>query len=89
MDQKVKLGGSFGYGDSYLEFLFRHFKVFRFHTILHDAAGAVPAHNAKGPGYRYVILGVAKTRGPNSCLLGRVTGLVFCLHLKLLLPSTF
>ena len=33
-----------------MEFLFGHFKVFRLHLILHDAAGAVPAHSAKGPG---------------------------------------
>ena len=50
MDQKFKFGGTIGYGNSYLEFLFRHFRVFRLHTILHDAAGAVRAHHGKGPG---------------------------------------
>ena len=45
MDQKFKFGGTIGYGDSYLEFLFRHLKVFRLHTILRDAAGAVRAHS--------------------------------------------
>ena len=55
MEQKVKLGGTIGYGDSYLEFLFRHCKVFRLHAILHDAAGAIPAHSNKGPGYCYMI----------------------------------
>ena len=44
MDQNFKFGGTVGYGDSYLEFLFRHFKVFRLHGILHAAAVAVPAH---------------------------------------------
>ena len=65
---------SIGYGDSYLEFLFRHFKVIRLHAILRDGAGAVRAHSGKVPGYFYMI-----GRGPNSCLLGHVIGLFFCL----------
>ena len=72
MDQKFKFGKTIGYGDLYLEFLFRHLKVFRLHAILHDAAGAVRAHSGKEPGYCYMI-----GRGPNSCLLGHVTGLLF------------
>ena len=84
MDQKYKFGGTIGYGDSYLEFFFRHFKVFRLHAILHDAAGAVRAHSGKGPGYCYMI-----GRGPNSCLLGHVTELLFCLNVKIFLPSIF
>ena len=71
-----------GYGDSHLEFLFRLFKVFRLHAILHDAAGAVRAHSGKRLDYCYMI-----GRGPNSCLLGHVTGLLFCLYVKLFLPS--
>ena len=81
MDQKFKFGGTIGYGDSYLEFLFRHFKVFRLHAILHNAAGAVRAHSGKEPGYCYMI-----GRGPNSCLLGHVTGLLLCLYVKLFYP---
>ena len=84
MDQKFKFGGTIGYGKSYLEFLFRHFKVFRLHGILHDNARAVRTHSGKGPGYCYMI-----GRGPNSCLLGHVTGLLFCLYAKLFLPSIF
>ena len=82
MDQNFKFGGTIGYGDSYLEFLFRHFKVFRLHGILHDAAGAVRAHSGKGPGYCYMI-----GRGPNSCSLGHVTVLLFCFYVKIFLPS--
>ena len=59
-------------------------KVFRLHAILHDAAGAVRSHSGKGPGYCHMIV-----RGPNSCLLGYVTGLFFCLYVKLFLPSIF
>ena len=82
MDQKFKSGGTFGYGDSYFEFFFRHSKVFRLHSILHDAAGAVWVHSGKGPAYCYMI-----ERGPNSCLLGHLTGRLFCLFVKLFLPS--
>ena len=84
MDKKVKFGGTIGYGDSYLEFLFRHLKVFRLHAKLHDAAGAARVHSGKGPGYCYTI-----GRGPNSCLLGHVIGLLFCLYVKINLTSIF
>ena len=53
-------------------------KVFRLHALLQDAAGAVRSHIVKVPGYSYMI-----GRGPNSCWLGHVTGLLFCLHVKL------
>ena len=75
--KKIKFGGTIGYGDSYLEFLFRHFRVFRLHAKLHDAAGAVRAHGVKGPGYCYLI-----GRGSHSFLLGHVTGLLFCIYVK-------
>ena len=47
MDKKFIFGGTIGYGDSYLEFLIRQFKVFSLHAILHDAAGAARAHSGK------------------------------------------
>ena len=50
MDQKFKFGGTLRYVDSYLEFLFCLFKVFRLHAILHYAVGAVRAHSGEGPG---------------------------------------
>ena len=50
MDQKFKFDGTIGYGDSYLDSVFRYSKVFRLHAILHDAAGAVRLHSGKGPG---------------------------------------
>ena len=84
MNQKFKFGRTIGYGNSYFEFLFRLYKVFRLHVILNDAAGAVRAHSVKVPGYCYMI-----GRGPNSCLLGHVTGLLFCVYVKLFLPSNF
>ena len=84
MDQKFPFGGLIGYGNSYLDAVFRYSKVFRLHAILHDAAGAVRAHSSKGPGYCYMI-----GRGPKSCLLGHVTGFLFCLYVKIFLPSIF
>ena len=84
MDQKFLFGGLIGYGNSYLDSVFRYSKVFRLHAILHDAAGAVRAHSGKGPGYCYMI-----GRGPNTCLLGHVTGLFFCLYVKIFPTSIF
>ena len=84
MDQKFKFGGTIDYGNSYLELLFRQFNLFRLHAILHDTAGAVRANSCKGPGYCYMI-----GRGPNSCLLAHVTGLLSCLYVKIFLPSIF
>ena len=84
MDQKFKVGGTIGYGDSYLDSVFCYSKVFRLHAILHDAAGAVRTHSGKGPGYCYMI-----GPGPNACLLVHVTGLLFCLYIKIFLPSIF
>ena len=84
MDQKFNFGGLIGYGISHLDFVFRYSKVFRLHAILHDAAGAVRSHSGKGPGYYYMI-----GRGPKFCLLGHVRGLLFCLYVKLFLPSIF
>ena len=84
MDENFKFGGTIGYGNSYLDLLFRHSKIFRPQAKLHDAAGAVGTHSGKRPGYCYMI-----GRGPNSCLLGHVTGLLFCLYVKIFLPSNF
>ena len=84
MDQKFNFGGLIGYENSYLDSVVRYSKVYRLHAKLHKAAGAVRSHSGKGPGYCYMI-----GRGPNSCLLGHVTGLLFCLYVKLFLPSIF
>ena len=84
MDQRIKFGGLIGYGNSCLNSVFRYSKVFRPHAILHDAAGAVRSHSGKGPGHCYMV-----GREPNSCLLGHVTGLLFCLYVKIFLTSIF
>ena len=84
MDQKIKFGGTIGYVDSYLDCVIRYSKVFRLHAVLHDTAGAVRVHSGKGLGYCNMI-----GRGPNSFLLGHVTGLLFCVYVKIFLPSIF
>ena len=84
LDQSFTFGGTNRYGDSYLDSVFRYSKVFRLHAILHDAAGAVPLQTGKGPVYCYLV-----ARGPNCCLLGHVTGPLFCLYVKIFLPSIF
>ena len=83
VDQKIPFGGLIGYGNSCLD-PFCYSKVFKLHAILHDAVGAVRTHSGRGPGYCYKI-----GRGPNSCLIGQVTGLLFCLYVKLFVPSIF
>ena len=82
--QNYKFVGTIAYGDSYLEFLFRHFKVFRLHAILLDAGGSVKAHSGKSPDYCYMIV-----EGRSYCSLGHLTGLLFCLHVQLFLPCIF
>ena len=88
LDQKINFGGLIGYGNSSLDSVFRYSKKFRLHAILHDATGAVRSHSGKRPGYRYMT-----GRGPNSCLSGPVSGLLFCFYLNLYPPfstlSTF
>ena len=84
MDQKFKFGGTIGFGYSYLDFVIRHSKVFRLRAISHDAAGAVRVQTGKGPGYCYMI-----GRGPSCHLLDHVAGLLFCLYVKVFLPSIF
>ena len=88
MDQIFEFGGLIGYGISCLDSVFQYSKAFRLHAILHDAvgAGAVRTHSGKGPGYCYMI-----GLGSTSCLLGNVTGLLFCLYVTglLFLPFLF
>ena len=82
VDQKILYVRKIIYGNSNLDSVFRYSKVFRLHAKLHDAAGAVRLQTGKGPGYCYKI-----GRGPNCCLFGHVTGLLFCLYVKIFLPS--
>ena len=84
MDQKFNFSGAIVYGDSYLEFWFCHSKLFLPHVTLEDAAEVLRLSSGDGPGYCYII-----GRGPNSCMLGHLTGLVFRFYIKFFLPSIF
>ena len=64
--------------------LFAKSKIFRLHAILHDSAGSVKSTTTKGPGYCYVAPSL-----PSSCFLGHVTGLVFCLFVKIFASSVY
>lgn len=78
VDQSVPFGGNIGIDDSILEQIFKGFKLFRMHAVLHDAAGFVRSKSGKGPGYCYVL-----NRFPfNWCLIGHIPGFIFCLLVK-------
>ena len=81
MDQKYKLDRTIVSGNCYLDSVFRYSKIFRLQAKLHDAPGAVRLQTGKGPGYCYMI--------GRGCLLGHVTGPLFCLYVKIFLPSIF
>ena len=72
-------GGTIGIGNSRLDVILKHFKIFRLHAILHDAAGYMRDCHEVGPGYCYVW----NNFPINSCLLGHITGLSYCIYLKL------
>ena len=78
VDQKLLFGGKIGYGELYLDCVVCYSKTFRLHARLHDATRAVRLQTGTGTGYCYSI-----GRRPNWFLLGLVTGLVFCLYVKL------
>ena len=84
MDQKFPFGGLIGYGNSCMDYFFANSKTLRLHAILHDAAGSVNSTTYKGPGYCYVL-----PRFPSSCFLGHVTGLIFCLYVKIFASSVY
>ena len=84
MDQKFPFGGLIGYGNSCMDYFFANSKIFRLHAVLHDSAGSVKSITKKGPGYCYVAPSL-----PSSCFLGHVTGLFFCLYVKLFASSVY
>jgi hypothetical protein len=72
----VPYGGIIGIGNSNLDIPFRRLKIFRLHAALHDAFGYCKTKYNEGPGYSYII-----NIPWNSCLIGHVTGLFYCLYL--------
>ena len=78
---KFSIHGNIGYGDSYLDFLSNHSKVFRKHATLDD--GDVGVRSLLREGVEYSLT----ERGTNSGLLNYIAGLLICFHEKLFLPS--
>ena len=68
-------GGLIGIDNSSWDKYLKRLKVLRLHAILHDAGGFI---YELGPGYSYMI--PCKI---NSFFSGHVTGILFCLYLKL------
>ena len=98
IDQKFKIGGIIGYGDSYLEVLFCQFKVFRLHSLLHDAAGAgtwwqkswLMLHNSKRTNFMSAwsrdcttLLPSSQTRSARHFQLCRRLKQMFCIVLDI------
>ena len=72
MHKKFIFGSTIGNSDSCVEFLFRHFKVFKLHDKLHGVVYRTGrAHSGKSPGFCYMI-----GWGPNPCLLRHVITLL-------------
>ena len=67
-----------------MDYFFANFKLFRLHAILHNSAGSVKSTTQKGPGYCYVAPSF-----PSSCFLGHVTGLLFCLYVKIFASKVY
>ena len=53
--KKIKFGWNNDYGDSYLDFILCHPKVFRLHGRLQHPSGVVRSHTVKRPSYSYII----------------------------------
>ena len=67
-----------------MDYCFANSKIFRLPAILHDSVGSVKCTTKKRPGYCYVAPSL-----PSSCFLGHVTGLLFCLYVKVFASSVY
>lgn len=84
INKDYEYGGLIGYGDSLLDLILSDVKVLRMHAVLHDASGCVKTLYNEGPGYCYML-----PNWPNSCFIGHVTGVIFCVYLKLVEKQTY
>ena len=84
IDQKFCHGGRIGYGNSLLDFFLARSNIFRLQAFLHESAGGVRTTTDEGPGYCYML-----PQLPSACLLGQITGLFFCLYIKVCHPDIF
>ena len=86
-DVAIKLrpyGGLIGIVDSSLDKYLKDSKILRLHAILHDAAGFVDEVYNTGPTYCYMLPWKC-----NSSLIGHLSGITFCLFVKLTRPELY
>ena len=86
-DVAIKLrpyGGLIGIDISSLDKYLNDSKILRMHAILHDAAGYVREVYNSGPTYCYVLPWKC-----NSSLIGHLSGITFCLYIKLKKPKLY
>ena len=81
IDKNCPYGGLIGVDDSVLEPLLNWSKVIRLHAALHDASGYMKQHYQCGSGYCYKL--PYSPQLLNKCVLGHVTGLLYCSYLAL------
>lgn len=81
VNEDAVFGGLIGIGNSQLHKYLRSLKLFRLHAILHDAGGYMKSNYNVGPGYLYALPPAFTI--VNSPFLGHITGLTYCLYLKL------
>ena len=79
-DNALKLrpyGGLIGIDNSSLDSYLNNSKILRLHAISHDAGGLSQELYTEEPGYSYMLPWKL-----NSCFTGHLTGILFCLYIK-------
>ena len=77
-------GGLIGIDNSSLDKYLKNSKILRLHAILHDAAGFIHEFYQQGPTYCYML-----PWNCNNSLLGHLSGIAFCLFIKLKKPEVY
>ena len=77
-------GGLIGIDNSSLDKYLKNSKILRLHAILHDAAGFIHEFCQQGPPYCYMF-----PWNCNNSLLGLLSGIAFCLFIKLKKPELY
>ena len=67
-----------------MDYFFARSKVFRLHAILNESIGSVNSTTKRGPDCCYVAPSL-----PSSCIVAHVTGLFFCLYVKIFASSVY
>lgn len=78
ISQDCPYGGIIGIGNSKLHKFLQHSKIFRLHASLHDACGYMKSEFEIGPGYVYAL-----KCNVSNCFIGHLSGITFCIYLKL------